>query len=819
MKISLNWLKKYIDIPDTVTPEQLARDITRCSAEVESIEKEGPLLDKVVVGTILKCTDHSNADSLKVCEVDVGQDVSYTIVCGGSNLKKGQRVAVALPGAYVQWHGEGDPVEVKKIKIRGIESNGMICASDEIGLADLYPASDQKHILDLDEYNIAASVGDSLRTVLGYTDTIFDIDNKTLSNRPDLWGHYGFAREVATIIDVPFKGMPIPDFDMGEEAIPVQIDNYTLCTRYMGVAMESVSIQESPAWLKHELEKIGIRPINTIVDITNYVMADLGQPLHAFDLDQINGSIHVRNAQDKEKVTLLDDSVIELDSEMLVIADDSQVLALAGIMGGLSSAVTDKTNRIFIECAHFDATNIRHTSTKVGVRSDSSSRFEKSLDPLALDRVLKHVVNLVKKVSPNAQVFSKVIDQKRELPEQINLFLHFDDVGRILGTDLIKPEFIEKTLLSLGFTIEKEDAGWKLGVPSWRATKDITIVEDVVEEILRIFGYDAIQAKSPNMPLEIPQRSIYRDTERKIKSLCSSRFGMNETYTYSFISKDLIEKCGDSTELFYELENPVAYTTPFLRRTLLQPLIETVYENLKHYNDVRIFEIGRVFDKEKEGQYHVSIDSKDLLPAQPYKCAGAISLENADTPFYDIKNVALGMLKQLHVPYILKVVEADGLMPWMHPMRTVEVWALNDFIGVITELHPSVAHTFGISQRVGLFEFDMKALIEHMEEASKYQQTSMYPEIKLDISCVIDAGVYWQDIVNVMKEKKADIIKSIKLIDIFEDDKYKAEGKKSLTLRVAYQSHERTLEQEEVQKIHDLLIEKLTNSFKAEIRK
>ncbi len=409
MLISYNWLKKYTNLA-AVDAKEVAEKLKASTVEVESMQDQGELLQNVVVGKVTVADKHPNADKLKLCKVDVGNE-ELQIVCGGSNVREGMLVAVAKVGAKVQWHGEGELIELKPTKIRGEDSFGMICASTEIGLGELFPIKDEKEILDLTEKNF--KVGLPLAQVLGLNDWVFEIDNKSLSNRGDLWGHYGMAREVAVLYNRDLQKYETKKISQGKEfKLEVEVTDTKLCPRYMAVAIAGIKVGTSPVWLQEKLMTLGHHPINNIVDITNYIMLDLGQPMHAFDVQKVEEKIVVRKAKDGEKVLALDKNEYNLTSSDLVIADNKKALAIAGVMGCMNSAINNDTTSIIFESANFNAVNVRSTSTRLNLRSDSSVRFEKSLDPNTCELALQKAVELVLECCPDAKVVSKVVDEK-----------------------------------------------------------------------------------------------------------------------------------------------------------------------------------------------------------------------------------------------------------------------------------------------------------------------------------------------------------------------------------------------------------------------
>ena len=385
MKLSLSWIRDYVKIPDDMDLKKLAYDLTMSTVEVEDVEYLARRFDKMVVGVIEKVEPHPNADRLRVCKVDIGDGQIKEIVCGGINLRDGMRVAVACPGAMVRWHGEGEPVEIKNSKLRGVESFGMICASDEIGLGDLFPASQEAEIVDLSAFQVPA--GTSLAAALDLDDVLLDIDNKSMTNRPDLWGHYGIAREIAALYNLPLKEIKPFETDVQSD-FKVEIEDPDRCPRYIGVEMSGVEVKPSPYQMQNRIWKAGMRPINALVDITNYVMLATGNPTHAFDADHIIDHIVVRRAKAGETLTLLNDKELNLCEDDLVITDSEGPVALAGVMGGSKDSILPDTKRVILEVANFDAAGIRRTALRYDNRTEASARYEKSIDPERCEQAL-----------------------------------------------------------------------------------------------------------------------------------------------------------------------------------------------------------------------------------------------------------------------------------------------------------------------------------------------------------------------------------------------------------------------------------------------
>lgn len=819
MKISQKWLEKYLTFDKSITPDRFRREFSRCVAEVESYEIQGISFENIVVGRVKKIMDHPNADSLRLCTVDIGTD-KVQIICGGTNLQKDMYVAVALPGSRVRWHGEGEPVLLNKSVIRGEESFGMICASDEIGLVDRFPAGSKKEILDLGCLGMPLDVGVSLREVFGQTDIIYEIENKTLSNRPDLWGHYGIAREVAAVFSTPLGRIDEFKIVEGDKAFTVDVADFFECTRYSGVLLENVTIKESPDWLKNALSSVGVRSINAVVDVTNYVMLELGQPLHAFDADTLKDeTIVVRRAESGEKLLLLDNKIIDLDKDTLVIADSEKPVALAGIMGGKETEVNFGTKSVFLECANFNPGLIRKISTRLGLRTEASMRFEKSLDPYGTYPALARAVSLLQELNPELIVASLVIDAYDKLPNPVLIEISYDKVTRFLGSPMITREFIHEKLISLGFTfIEENDDSFTVQVPSWRATKDITIAEDVIGEIIRLFGYDAVSSSEPRTLMNIPPCNRHKEVESLVKDYCSLSLGMNETYGYSFISPRIEERLGSNIDDFLRLENPIAKDTPLLRRRLLDNLLDAAGRNSRFDEHFSLYEIGRIFRSEP-GVFPTDFSGEAYLPDQPYSF-GAVFVpgNNNEAPFYDAKYALDKLLKYLHISYELIPVKKSELESWMHPLRTVFIDILHERVGVLGEIHPLVAKSFNLSRRVSVFEIAFDSIVKLARLNTVYIPIPKYPSVTLDVSLVVDERVTWEMVRSCVFDREDETVSGCELFDVFVNDSLREAGKKSMAFRITYQREDRTLEQSEVQLIHDGILSDLQKTLKSSLR-
>lgn len=811
MLISYNWLKKHVNLPSSATPEDIAQRLTLSTVEVEGFKKLDAELADIVVGRITTVEKHPNADRLKICTVDSGNE-KLPIVCGGSNVQPDMLVAVAKIGARVRWHGEGDLITLEPTTIRGVASRGMICGADEIGLDERFPKHDDKEIVDLTTLNCPP--GTPLSSALGLDDTIFEIDNKALSNRPDLWGHYGLARELSALYETDmYPGARELSVITKGKGAALQVQAPTDCLRYLGTVINGLTITESPAWLKTALTSVGIRPINTIVDITNYVMLDLGQPLHAFDLASIpDHAVNVRHALPLEPITLLDGATYTLDPSMLVIAATDRPLALAGIMGGLTSAVTAETKSIFIEAATFDATSIRRTASKLGLRTEASMRFEKSLDPHLPEQALAKALELIAEICPTAQLASKPTNYFPESPKKITLPLERHFINTLLGTPI--PEAtIESILTRLGFTFKIKKTELHITVPSWRATKDIRNKEDIAEEIGRIYGYHRVPAVLPFAALTPPLPNPEHEVIQAVKHILVNALRLSETPTYSFVSKNQITLIGDELSQYLELANPLSQEKPYLRRTLLPNLLEIARLNLLTNSSVRLYEIGRVFRTEKPGE-PADTHTSSALPEQHTFLTALISAENLTKPFFETKR-ALEYLARV-VKRTLTVSPTDHHDPWHHPGRAATIKNGEKTLGSLYELHPALSANFDLPHRAGVLELDLTELAAQPVLAPKTYTPSAFPTVERDLTFLVQRNITHHDIIHRLVTIDPLLI-TITLIDHFEGEHIPTH-QKSLTYRFSLSSYERTLTKEDIERVIDKIRNELIAAYQAELR-
>ena len=590
MKLSLSWIKDFVNIPEDMDMKQLAYDLTMDTVEVEDVEYLADRFDHMVVGVIEDIEPHPNADKLRVCKVDIGDGEIKDIVCGGINLEKGMRVAVSCPGAIVRWHGEGEPVEIKKSKLRGVASYGMICASDEIGLGDLFPASQEAEILDLSAFDVPA--GTTLADALDLNDVLLEIDNKSMTNRPDLWGHYGIAREIAALYNLPLAEIKPFETDVQSD-FNVEIADPDRCPRYIGVEMSGVNVKEAPYQMQNRIWKVGMRPINALVDITNYVMLATGNPTHAFDADNISDHIVVRHAAENEKLLLLNDKELSLCTDDLVITDSEGPVALAGVMGGAKDSILPKTERVILEVANFEAAGIRRTALRYDNRTEASSRYEKAIDPERCDQALALSMQYFKELYPELKVTGycdKYVKKLKRAEIDVNLVWLEKRLGKHLTNDEIQGK-LEK----LGFDVQINGEDMHVIAPTWRSTGDISIKDDVMEEVARMYGYDNFEPTSFTTTFDSAINQKDQDLVRNMKEFLAIRCGMQEIYTYPWVNDVYLNAIMQTTEGMLRLSTPPAPDFSYLRASLLPNICEAVAKNERYFNDFSIFEEAQVF--------------------------------------------------------------------------------------------------------------------------------------------------------------------------------------------------------------------------------
>lgn len=809
MYLSLDWIKDWLKLPKDLDPKQISLSLTMSTVEVEEAIDQAKNLENIVVGKIEEITKHPDADRLHVCQVDTGQGVEQ-IVCGGTNLTRGMLIALAKPGAKVRWHGKGDLVVLEKTKIRGVESNGMISAAEEIGLSHLFPQKLETEVLDLS--SLKPRVGQDLAEALKINDIVIDIDNKSINHRPDLWGQYGLARELAAIYKLKLADYKTAEIKIKNEVkLKVSVEDKADCFRYLGLVIKNVKIEDSPFWLKKRLNAVGIRPINNIVDVSNYVMYELGQPMHAFDAKEIEGHyIIVKTANKGEKFVTLDGQSRKLPEGALMIADKNKYVALAGIMGGQNSEISSDTSEIILESANFKASSIRRTSMALGLRSESSARFEKSLDPVLAELAIKRAAELVLSICPEAYVASDLVDVNNNPFSSIVLEVPEDLINKRFGVVIPTVE-IKNILKRLEFGLEYKAKKFIISVPSFRATKDISIPEDIVEEVARIYGYDNIDAKLPVVPLDKPSINIATYSERDAIKWLSMTQKYNQIFTYAFTDQLWAKKMSLDLSDHIKVKNALSPEQAYLNISLLPNLFAKAQDNLRWFDNFKIFELERVFDKKSKGVDHTDNTKKKFLPKQDKYLAGVeVSVQDRENLFFSVKGLIESLLSHFNIEYTFEKKD----LPYADIAYKVSTQGidLGDFGMLKTELFESSVSNVNVS----FWNFNFTLMLKYLSLSKKYKTLAKFPSVYRDMAIVVDKNIVWADLEKEIKKVNL-IIRDIEPFDIFAGQGI-PEGQKSIAYHLEFRSDDRTLLSEDVDKMMADILAVLDKKFKAKLR-
>lgn len=801
MKVCLSWLKKYVHVD--MPPSGLADALTMVGLEVDTFSDRYDYLDRVVVGRIDGVDAHANIDGLKICRVDIGHR-KLTVVCGASNVAKGILVPCALPGTSLPG---GNVLKQRLIHAEG--SEGMLCSEVELGLG---ARGDGIMILKQD-----LAVGKPLNKALGLSDFVFEID--LTPNRSDCLSIIGIAREIAALwkTRVIYPQISLPEvFDDILNYTSVTILDPDLCPRYAAMLVFDVAVGPSPFWLQDRLISVGLKPINNIVDATNFVMMETGQPLHAFDFDRLaQNRIVVRVAQEGETFITLDQKERCLDSEMLMICDGEKSVAIGGVMGGLNSEVEDTTTRVLLESAYFDPVCIRKTSKKLGLSTDASQRFERGADPRGTITALHRVAQIIAEISGGKVVSGTIDENPKPFPEKI-IDLSVNALNRHLGTRLSQDE-IESYLRSIEFDIQKNDND-KLWVfpPSCRV--DISRFEDLTEEVARLLGYNNIETTFPLIPADARKASKQIDSRNRIKHLMAG-LGFTEVINYSFISKlscDRLElRSDDPKRRAIEILNPLSEDQSVMRTSLIPGLLETMRHNLTMQNrNLKLFEIGNVFFSTQEA---------DSQPVEVELLAGLWTGIRNDAlwfskeihcDFYDLKGVIEELLRSLRVDNP----SFGGLQPEFCSYTkfgfTAEIFLANQAIGLVGELHPNVLRNYDLKQTAYVFELNLNQLIKDIPDTKSARPIPRFPATARDITLIVDKNVEAFKILKSVEALNEDLVENLQLFDVFEGYPIPS-GKKSISFRISYRSFHETLDDDTVNRIHQNIAERLLKEFDA----
>lgn len=811
MYLSLEWLKDFVEIPKNLKPEDLGNKLTVHTVEIDGVEKQADKYRHVVIGKILEINKHPKADKLQLAIVDVKTE-KLNIVCGAPNIKVGQMIPVALVGSVLP--GE---FEIKSAVIRGEESCGMMCAEDELGLGE-----DHSGIMQLDE---SAKLGANLSDYLKLNDVVFEVDNKSITNRPDLWSHHGMAREIATFLKTKLiKDLTVLQkedivIDEAEIDLKVKVENKAECSRYMALAISGIEVEASPKWMQTRLISADVKPINNIVDITNYVMLEIGQPMHAFDAKKIQTKkenkirIVVRQAKKDENINSLDRETRELNPADLVIASDKEAIAIAGLMGGENSEIDRETTSIVLESANFNSATIRKSSSRLGLRTEASQRFEKSLDPSFCEQALVRSVELIRQLCPKAKVSSQLIDEGNfsYIPKKMELELSW--LEKFLGQKIPEKEILT-TLDYLGFAPQINDGILEVIIPSWRATKDISIKEDIAEEVARIYGYDKIESKLPKVSMQSPVKNIERKLEKDIRRIMSTSLAASEVSNYSFVGEDQLKLLGIDNSTYIRLANPITKNHTMLRQSLATNLLGNVRKNQAKFDSIRIFEIGGVY-LDVESNLKKSAENDETLPLQE-KRLGILLASSKQDNYLDMKSAVSHLVTGLGLTG-LKFCQREKLYYWSNEKYVTELKIGETVIGIINKLDIGVAKKIGLKRDTVVAEIHIVELLKLIEanRTTIYKYTGKYPSLQRDLAFILDESITYNSIKEEI-ETFHDYITKVELFDEYHGDKL-GKSKKSLAFHVTY-SADKTLVAKEVDAIQKKLLKHFEQKFEAKIR-
>lgn len=798
MLISLNWLKQYIDL-DGIEINEMENALTMIGQEVEKIDIVGGNLDKVVVAHLEEVKKHPNADSLTLCKVNNGKEI-LQIVCGATNHKTGDKVALAQVGARLK-----EDFIIKKGKIRGEESNGMLCSEDELGIG-----SDKDGIIILPE---DAPVGVPFKDYLGINDTVFELE--ITPNRPDCLSHIGIARELSAYYG---KELKYPETEIKSEIsektsdnVKVSIEDSNLSRRYVTRILKNVTVKESPKWLKERIEAVGLRSINNIVDVSNFILMEMNHPNHVFDLDKIEGNeIKVKSAVKGDKLVTLDEQERELEDGDIVICDSKKILALGGVMGGLDSEVTDNTKNILLEVAQFNPQNVRKTSRRLTLSSDSSYRFERGIDVEDSIKVINRLANLIQEVA-GGEILNGYVDVYPVPHENKVAELNFERLNRFVGKVIPREKVIE-ILRNLEIDVKDNGETLTLTAPSYRG--DLELEQDYFEEVIRMYGFDNIENILPRV--DINKNSTLDTTKLtdRVKTICAS-VGLKEVINYSFIPKDALQKLkftGVSEDKLIDISNPITEDFVTMRPTLLYSLIKNAKDNMnRNVSNIRFFEVSRTFEKAEE------------LAKEDIKVGIILAGENDKTlwnpkpvhyDFYDLKGIVEEIFSKLKFQSfsIKRSVQTE-----FHPGRSADVFVGKEYIGSFGEIHPDVLENFGLNKKTVLVaEFNIELIKKYINKPFVYQGIVKYPAVPRDLALVMNENILVGDVLKTI-EKIDKKVEKVELFDIYQGIGVEP-GKKSVAISILLRDDSKTLEEKEINDIIDKILAKMKKDYMAELR-
>ena len=777
MFLSMNWIRDYVDL-DGLDLDALIHRFTLTTAEVEDVYHMGENTRGVIVGRILTCLPHPESKKLHLLTVDTGNGV-VDCVCGAPNAREGLTVAFAAEGGCV------DGKDIGEAKIAGYVSHGMCCSAAELGIS-----ADASGLWELPD---GLTPGTDIKELYPIDDTVFEVDNKSLTNRPDLWGHYGIAREFAAMTGRELRPYKKAALDKYVDLPGVEIDiiDTEHCYRYSSVKVDNVTVHESPMWMRIRLHYCGMRGINLLTDLTNYLQLELGQPMHAFDRRKVD-KIEVRRFAEPFEFQTLDDQIRRIDTDTLMITSGDQPVAIAGIMGGLASSIMDDTTQLLLESANFDGVSVRKSSTRLGLRTDASMRYEKMLDPELTVPAIERFIYLLCEIDPGAKIVSSLSDSYPTRYPHITLSFDRAYVDRYTGIE-ISDERIVGTLTALGFEVRQDGDSFTVEVPSWRATKDVTIKADIIEEITRVYGYDNFEIKTTRSPLVPRLEDPVHRTERVIKDTLVMRYGLHEVHSYVWCDSKKFAALNMDVEDNVRVINAQTVDNSVLRNSMIPTLLCFDAENKGFAPEYGVFEIGRVVRGRREDG---TADERKHLGIVLHS-----HVRSEKELFFKLRDMISAVsenLKHYNVTF-------ENIAPehnWQHPKNTAAILLKGDRVGTICTLYPTTASAIDKKAAIVACEIDVPLFTELTGLALTYSEPSKFPGIDIDLSFVVGENRY-SALAKAWEGKDYPLLTRVSLVDVYEG------GERSVSVRLAFASAERTLTRAEIQPTVDRIVEEL----------
>ncbi|CCG56136.1 phenylalanyl-tRNA synthetase subunit alpha [Brachyspira pilosicoli WesB] len=806
MRIPLSWLKEFVNL-DGLEVEEIARNITLSGSEISSIETTGGDIPGVIIGKVLTVHKHPDDDKLSVCKVNVGDDV-LSIVCGAPNVRENIYVPVAMIGAKLP-----NGLTIKKASIRGFESSGMLCSRTELGYEEIEGVYGiwilDEHIDKLNIEDKDSILGNSLSTIVGSTDHIFNVE--ITANRGDLVSIIGFARECSLVLEKRVSIPSVNTYDSTGGNIDITVENQESCYKYVGRLINNITVGPSPDWMQNRLKKCGINPINNIVDITNYVMLEYGQPLHAYDFDKVkDGKIIVRNAKNDEKITLLDGREINLTDEVLVIADSEKPIGVAGVMGGDSTKIEDTTKNILIESAYFDHIAVKKSTIATNTKTDASYRFEREIDHTLTLAALNRAVNLILTLDNNAKIVSRAKEVNVKQFEATRIVFDCGLVKRYLGLDMNKMQ-VSSIFKRYGFNASAlGENNLKVDIPFYR--HDLTIAEDLIEEIARVYGYNNLDSNVPHIKCN-PIKTDYADISFVKHRMAS--YGLYETKQYSLGDSKMFKNIGFKDEQLISVVNPLTSEMDVLRPTTLVSLLNSIAYNQNHrHKNGALFEVGNIFYKENDKfveEKHLSAVMFGLYQEKLW------NKESRAYDFFDMSGVVEELItKDLNsTDYNLIPKEHD----WFIPTMSADIVIFGEKIGIIGRIHPKILALFDINTDVYFTDINIRYAVELIKKRVKKQQLKdigKYPAVFRDLALVCDRNIEFSKVIKSIS-KFNDIIQNVDVVDRYVGEQVK-EGKQSIAISITYYDPNKTLREEDINAVESSLLEMLKTRFSIELR-